>query len=790
MCPEAVEIQRLLDKGNSKSAVEAAKQLHKRLHTAESESLLVDAYLARVRSMLAHRMTAEAEALLRVVRERHPGFAQRLAALKDCLVSAGGGLDELLAPLNDPATPAEVRAGIEQTLRKELTDPSALATCRTLPAGHPLLQAASAIASTLAAVTTGPVDDDALSLPEVSRRSPLAPWKPLLRAIAYYYRQEDERCLEQLAGIDPESAPARLIPALTALAGKAGDGRLTPAASALMAQAAGNLGPLRDALMRIEIAVEAYDTGMLLRDLREAAALIRQECPELAAPFRQRAAVLAIVADAPPEAVVAAIGGAPRYDAQFLLMRAREIETTDLPPLIASHMWDEFRHAALKERWFPAGGPEEAVVLLRMAELADSIDQEECSREEDESIRRALSEVDGGVGRAGAAVDFLDPASLYAQAARMDPSPETFTRWGDLAEKSQSVAVLEAAMNAWQMALPQDVRPLLRLMRAAERRGALKKAMGYLRRAEVLDGVNSEVRRARLRLLIAGVVRHLRQRKPRLAASALAELRSLPQARENHRTAFVAALHFYAAVLDQRDSDALAATSEVTSILGSQLATQFAVAGVGNLCGMPAGIQHDRITGRWVDAIPPVCEMGWDLGYSFIPPETAKPAILRELPDADLPALERFAAVILRLDWNDLAFAVSSAGFARGNDRDAYFLRLRARAYVGAVISQWEDCLLAAITLAQSGGDNELARQAREEWAGMSFHSYLGQPPPVMPLRAALEVLQREKSGRRPPAAQYNRFSDLTGYAASSRRRRRRRGRSRRDDDITFDLPF
>ena len=60
--PEAAEIVRLIAKGNSKSAVEAAKLLYKRSGTPASEELLVDAYIARVRAMLEHRMTVEAEA--------------------------------------------------------------------------------------------------------------------------------------------------------------------------------------------------------------------------------------------------------------------------------------------------------------------------------------------------------------------------------------------------------------------------------------------------------------------------------------------------------------------------------------------------------------------------------------------------------------------------------------------------------------------------------------------------------------------------------------------------------
>lgn len=789
-CPDAVEVTRLIEKGNSKSAVEAAKQLHKRLGTPASESLLVDAYLARIQSMAAHHMTAEAEALLRVVRERHPGFARRLDCQRDSLVRAGGGLEELLAPLNDAATPVEVRAEIEQTLRRELTDPSGLAACRVLPAGHPLMQAAAAISQALTAVTTGPVDDTALSLPEVSRRSPLAPWKPLVRAIAYYYRRDDARCLEQLAGIDPDSAPARLIPTLTVLAGKAEASHLKPAASSLVAQTGASLGQIRQALRAIETAAREGEERLLVKAVREAALLVRQECPDMQEEFRRRVMILGLIVDAPPGQILSALGGAARQNAQFLLMRARAAESTDIPPVLVCHMWEQFRQEARKERWFPAHGPEEAILLLHMAELAGDIDPDEIDWRESESMRRALAELRGAASRTEVAFDVLDAAGLYKAAAAMDPSPEVFERWATWTEESSSPAEVESVMNAWQQALPNDVRPLLRLMQRAEERSALKKALGYLRRAEALDGVNAEVRRARLRLLIAGVVRHLKQQKPHLAAPALAELRSLPQARENHRAVFVASLGFIAAVLADRGSEALAASAEIRALLDDPLAVSFAVASVGGLCGLPMGVDQGSLKGRWIEAIPPVCAMGWDLGYSFTPPEVSKPAILQELQTADMPVLERFAATMMRLGWDDLAFAVSAAGFARGNDRDVYFLRVRARAYVVRDIGRWEDCLLAAISLAQSGGDVELARQAQEEWAEMSFGSIWGQPPPAMLFHVAQGVLHREKKLRGQKAPQRDQYQELPGFAGSLDRPPARRRLSRRGASRPGELPF
>ena len=70
----------------------------------------------------------------------------------------------------------------------------------------------------------------------MSHRSPLAPWKLLIRAIGCFYRREDVACREYLNGIQPESAPVRLIPAIKAMLGAEAKARLTPAAADLVAR--------------------------------------------------------------------------------------------------------------------------------------------------------------------------------------------------------------------------------------------------------------------------------------------------------------------------------------------------------------------------------------------------------------------------------------------------------------------------------------------------------------------------------------------------------------------------
>ena len=70
----------------------------------------------------------------------------------------------------------------------------------------------------------------------------------------------------------------------------------------------------------------------------------------------------------------------------------------------------------------------------------------------------------------------------------------------------------------WHRLRKSDIEPVLYLMEGAEKRNAYPTALSYLEKAERIDPVHSVVRAARLRLLAAGAMRHLQQKKPHLAA--------------------------------------------------------------------------------------------------------------------------------------------------------------------------------------------------------------------------------------------------------------------------------
>ncbi len=199
----AINIRQLILDGKSKTALDTAKEFHKKQGSVESEILLIDAYLARIRALFDQNLVAEAQSLIALVRERFPSAKERLDHLNSAASARGGDLDGLLKPLNDPGLSAERRAAIEQVIQNQVTDLAALAGCAALPPEHGLRRAAAAIHEAFGAVTSGPVTDQQIALPEVSHRSPLANWKLLIRAIACFYRNQDQGCEDCLAAIRP-----------------------------------------------------------------------------------------------------------------------------------------------------------------------------------------------------------------------------------------------------------------------------------------------------------------------------------------------------------------------------------------------------------------------------------------------------------------------------------------------------------------------------------------------------------------------------------------------------------
>jgi hypothetical protein len=716
---ERAQVTQLIANGKSTVAVDIAKQIHKRCGNATSEALLVDAYAARIRSLAERNLTAEARALSDLVQERYPSSRDRLCFVAASIGVRDGALTALLAPLMDPSLPPEGRAEIDAYIQREVTDLRALADCESLAADHPLRTAAATLAAAFDAVTSGPVDEEALALPDIPRRSPLAPWKLLIRAIGAFYRRDDEACRKSLHAIGPGVAAARLVSALRALLGEKMP--LQPAAAALVAQVTGGVEVLRETLRKLDRALDNRDQPRILALIRDAVSACRQGRPELLERLRQHISVRSMLAGLRADVVTAAMQGPSLKNAYFWRLLARAAEDSRSDAIAIPHacsLWEEFRKHALREGWFPAKGPEVATLYLHMADLLQRLAAEELGHCQLAFARqfnghrdyyqsqppeiRALAPKPGLPD-----LYFVDPFALLERASTADPRRENFQRWLDWAKRHRRASAESVAWK-YRVAHPNDASPLLYLMESSESRNALQRAFKYMQMAENLDGLNPEVRRARLRLLISMAIRHLKQKKTHLAERELLGLEALPQAQQGDRPAFVAALRWLSFLISGATKEASEAAVTVCQVLGGDVAARVVLTGVARATKYRAAIMVPAIPVRdapLAAGIGRACALGEDVGMPFeIPPEL-RSQLMRELsrsvsgvPSAALLALGEAA---LRAEDFRLAYAISAACFSQDSTAPAAALYLRARA-----LPPWEDdrseaCLGAAAEIAR-----------------------------------------------------------------------------------------
>jgi hypothetical protein len=684
---QAVEtsVRQLIANGKFKTALDNAKEFHKHQRTAASEALLLDAYVARIQSLLDQNLAPEAKSLLAIVRERFPSAKERLESCTAAVSARGSDLSELLEPLNDPGLSPERRSAIEQIIQTQVTDLRALADCAALSPEHSLRRAATALDRAFEQVTSGPLTEEQIALPEVPYRSPLAAWKLLVRAIAYFHLGQDQECLECLVAIKPESAPSRLVPVMHAMLGEKKSDPRKAAEDALVSRIGGGLAELRDALAELDHAFwEDADENRIFKAVRTAVRECLRSAPDRVQELKRIVAVRGEAQGRNKPLLLEALGGAPVPDAVFLRMSAVSIECSDDDEDVpeACDRWEQFRRQAIREGWFRADGVEAATVYLHMADLLGRLK------------RKRLKELQQIVHSAKPPAEdvcyFLFPEKLYARACTIDPHPEVFAQWMRWAA-SESASRAENVAREWHRIRPDDFEPLLYLMKQAEKRHAFPNALLYLEKAERIDAVHSEVRAARPRLLAAAVLSHLKNKKPHLAAEKLVALAKLPQSQQGDRPAFLAALEYlvFKALSDEpRASEARLRTER---LLGGGLAAGFLTYGLATIAKRGDFVslsQPKALSGQERKAIPAslarVLAVAKDLGFTkfqlpvFYFAETEKqfPAASSNLSEEQILSLGELGLATFH---PKLAWAASVEGLKRGGPTEARFLLLRAR---------------------------------------------------------------------------------------------------------------
>jgi uncharacterized protein len=758
-------VRQLIANGNSRTALENAKEFHKLRHTSASESLLLDAYAARIQSLLDQNLATEAKALLELVRERFPAARERLDGSAAAVSARAGDLGGLLQPLNDPDLNRERRTAIEQIIQTQLMDLSALAGCTALPPEHNLRQAAAALERAFEQVTSGPVTEEQIALPEVSYRSPLAPWKALIRAIACFHRGEDEACREYLAAIKPESVPARLIPALQAMLGTKTASALKPPEAALVSRVSVDLSELRSALANLDCAFqEDADESRIFKAMQKVVRECQRNAPERLEELKQIIGVRGEVDCLNKKRLRDALGGEPRKDAVFFRMYALAMEGSDDEEDLfeACELWDKFHQQAVREGWFRANGLEAATLYLHMADVL--------GRAPDELLKEFQRYGPFGSGQAaGEDRYFLFPEKLYARACVIDPHPEAFAQWMQWAG-GRSASRAEEVGREWHRILPQDMEPLLYLMRQAEKRNAFPTALSYLEKAERIDAVHPEVRAARLRLLAAGALSHLQKKKPRLAAEKLALMASLPQAQQGDRPAFLAALRHLIRSASGDEAGAAESRLEAERLLGGGMSATFLIFGMatiakrGNSVFLPAAKALSKQERKAIPAsLARVMALAKDLGITkFRLPVTyfveAEQQFAGAKSSLDVDQIFSLGEMGVATERPKLAWAASGEGLKRGGPSEARFLLLRARAIPPGHGPRYVVLAAAAAELGRFHRDMDVVDRAVE-----IVRNPFGGDSVSLKLEQARDVVRKELASPAFPADTFSPGPDYSG---------------------------
>ena len=793
------EISRLIFKGKAKAAVTKAKLNYKSLGTDESKMILVNAYAARIRELITKSYIVEAQTLLELIRERYDCPDPLLAELNGLIAIHEGSVDELVRPLEDPDISPERRATIERIIKTELVDLNLLAQSKVISSGNPLKTGAQALAEAFVKVTSDFARDEEISLSAISRRSPLAPWKMLIKAVAFFYRHDDAVCEKYLQAVDPQSAPGRLVPLMRAMIADKSTGNQDEKSSPLVNKVSGNNKQVRDALRLLDNALTAKKPRKLLKATRNDVNACRQSCPEILESLKQHISIRSWLTEIDAGDVNRALGGPSLKNAYFWRLHARAAE------LKGNHLWacamlEEFRKHALHEEWFSDKDKEVSAIYLYMAGLLKRLPTEDFewlqAEFEDEFMgfesyyRDQPGDILEAV-RTDTVIPFdtyyLYPEILYRLAGEIDRSVETFRQWLEWVENQQlNWKKCDEVALAWHAAFPEDTRPLLYLMKSAEKRNAFKKAIGYLNTAERIDGLNPDVKRARLRLWVATAVRHLKQKKTHLAQKDIVEIEELQQSGEGDLPAFVVALQIVCALIDGEKSKLIRLNRELIILLEHPVAANVIIQGLLSDCklsdtqtDLSLNVEESISGDNLVAAIARGCKIADDMGIAAsIPPQYEKK--LRDFFTAQNSSLDPaniriIAETALRSDDLELAYAATGAGLMQPADATARLLLLRARSMPIWEVDRQSDCIAAAIELARRARDMDLIDEAvelhRVGKRGLFGFSFFGNTVDEGNFSLEAEeldaILRAEKEAREYPSMMPGDFDDFDEDDAS-----------------------
>lgn len=763
-----------------------AKALHRDHPCDQSEATLLQAYASRVEALLGNGQVVDARALINLVTARFPAARDKLADLELRAMARKGDFDRLVEPLSHMDVDPAVKQNIENIIRRELRDPEHLAECPSLSESHPLREAARAMGRALEHVTSGPVDNEALTgwLREVSRKSPLAPWKHLIHALRAFYRHEDEPARKALDLIPKDTAPAEFCDVLRHLMGDTGR-ELSKSAQTLVEAVSGNCDRVSQALSSLDRAVIDGGGMNILNAIRRAVRIFSRECPELLPKLAAHAIVqTAYSSDTPFEVLNLATGGHFQPNAYFWhAMALKEqyelLESGDMEPLpFACSSWERYYLHAVAEGQFSPHGPEAGALFLHVANLITVTDPGLSPEERDQlhthfhdpefmySVFYRMQPLE--ILQHGQPMElshaFLDAYAMFEKSCDADPLPGTYVGWYTWAESSKPYAkTVDHIAERWHRDFPNDVQPLLKLGWNAIKRKAFNKALDYLDQAESIDRLHAQVRSMRVSVLTSITLRHVMQEKAHLVEKDIAAIEACDLVDMETRAILCAALRWLVAAATDQDEVRDSHFEQIEALAGNTLRAVLLLWCLGLLCKRqdpwlrrrlpspePNRVQDDIVSAMtW--AARRIQSVGLQAQIPDAWVEPLRQIVIKKTVTATPSDLAVLASLAIDQRHDELAFHLTRHGLPHQSSDTASMLFLRARSLPGFAWRRKHICFRAAIQRARQAGQQDLVEsmvaRAQEDGAvSRDFRSLGSITRPLSPenLNAVIRREQEE----------------------------------------------
>ncbi len=682
---------------------------------------------------------------------------------------ASDDLDALLSELSH-ATP-DRRRKLHALIQGRLTDPGRLADSPALPAGHPLRRQADTVQRLFNAVTAAPLPPGALAdLDTIPRQSPLAPWKLLIRALDAFYRRADKLAEANLARIPTDSGPGRLVPVLRALL----PGTRTPAEVA-------DFGPGTPAAALVE-QVSAGSHGRRLQLSRALSRgdgrTLRRLLPWLASlPTAHRHTFIRTVLDHWQRN-----GGLPSGLIDLLSHQDIDPELPRLAALSLEHsqwdgallVWDAYLSAAQAAGRLSSGSPATVRILLHMSELFPTdrqrlLDDLDVASEHD--LRHAL--------RSGRLPDVFDRAAVLERARQAVGSvparlgAQVFAAM--VAYYAQHDAKrAEAEAEAWHAAYPDDLDPLLYLSEVAEKRGALRKALGFVAKAEALNRLHPQLRDSRFRLLLASAERRIRGARATLAAADLERLTQEPQANDGDTRAYVLALNWALAQKMADTAGARAWAETLAETVNNQALHALILATASEMTKVARPRWSASVSPpQAVEGLARACALFGALDRRVCVPDSFVSQVEKNLDGASIAQLYALCHAGLAIGRPTLTYIAAGRGLGHPGLDLHRFLLARGKSLAGSSSpphqTRSRNCLQAARELAERARDTQAAGHAAAALDALPAWTEPlppGASPNRSPSQAQIELtLEIERRHPRPPCLAGQAFAHTTAVA-------------------------